>query len=148
LLLAAGPYCHPALPDLDLIGLLLRLGEELPDCDEGYLGDKGQVTINAESEIAKQTASSGFHGFQFLLFAEIIANLNKVVDVCLNQTVLRLSDGDEFKEFHGEILGEFEKYVIVILVVARSFEKRETGGDDGLSFVDDLGLGRGEYSRK
>jgi hypothetical protein len=112
------------------------------------LGDKGQVAINAESEIAQQTTGSGFHGFQFLLFAEIIANLNKVVDVCLNQTVLRLSDGDEFKEFHGEILGQFEKNVIVILVVARSFKKGEAGGDDGLSLVDDLGFGCGEYSRK
>ena len=148
MLLAAGPYCHPALPDLDFIGFLLRLGEELPDSDECHLGDKGQVTINTESEIAQETTSSGFHSFQFLLFAEIITDLNKVVNICLNQTVLRLSDGDELKEFHGEILGKFEKHVIVILVVARSFEKRETVGDDGLSFVDDLGLGCGEYSRK
>lgn len=123
MLLATGPYCHPALPDLDLIGLLLHLGEELPDCDECHLGDKGQVTINTESEIAQQTTGSGFHDFQFLLFAEIIADLNKVVDVCLNQTVLRLSDGDEFKEFHGEILGQFEKYVIVVPVATRTLDK-------------------------
>ena len=88
MLLATCPYTGQPFPDLDFCRLLFCMSHELSDSNKCHLSDKSQVSINTQRKVTQKTTSPGFHQLKFLLFTEVIANFNKVVNILFNETEL------------------------------------------------------------
>ena len=95
----------------------------MSESNKGHLSNKGQIAINTQSQVAQQTAGPGLDNLQFLLFAKVITDLNKIIKISLNETKFWLSDRYELKQFNREVLGQFKENIIVVLVATWALDE-------------------------